>query len=193
MLEYLFKLFFFFRRRKGSRAGPGRSVPLGFGGFEGLALRVVANDLDVGEAPEVELLCPEHGHLGGCLSTRRVGRMSVGGWNWRSGCRRLRSSRLRPLVVDVGMSSQFGILPGGVEQIQGAGSGNGRTDNRSGSAALQACTDHLRTGIYSSLRRQNSGILFFSSLALFAFWLRSSVVSVLFSLISETALRSRFI
>ena len=33
--------------------------------------------------------------------------------------------------------------------------------------------------------------LFSSSLALFAFWLRSSVVSVLFSLISETALRSR--
>ena len=33
--------------------------------------------------------------------------------------------------------------------------------------------------------------LFSSSLALFAFWLRSSVVSVLFSLISETTLRSR--
>ncbi|KAK4189755.1 hypothetical protein QBC35DRAFT_128791 [Podospora australis] len=34
---------------------------------------------------------------------------------------------------------------------------------------------------------------FFSSLALFAFWLRSSVVSVLFSLISETTLRSRIV
>ena len=34
--------------------------------------------------------------------------------------------------------------------------------------------------------------LLFSS-ALFAFWLRSSVVSVLFSLISETALRSRIV
>ena len=35
---------------------------------------------------------------------------------------------------------------------------------------------------------QNFGLFFFS-LALFAFWLRSSVVSVLFSLISETFLR----
>lgn len=34
---------------------------------------------------------------------------------------------------------------------------------------------------------------FFFSLALFAFWLRSSVVSVLFSLISETTLRSRIV
>ena len=34
---------------------------------------------------------------------------------------------------------------------------------------------------------------FFSSLALFAFWLRSSVVSVLFSLISESALRSTIV
>jgi hypothetical protein len=25
---------------------------------------VVADDPDVGEAPEIELLCPEHGHLG---------------------------------------------------------------------------------------------------------------------------------
>jgi hypothetical protein len=25
---------------------------------------MVADDSDVGEAPEVELLCPEHGHLG---------------------------------------------------------------------------------------------------------------------------------
>ncbi len=36
-------------------------------------------------------------------------------------------------------------------------------------------------------------LFFLSSLALFAFWLRSSVVSVLFSLISETTLRSRIL
>ena len=46
----------------------------------------------------------------------------------------------------------------------------------------------------SNIPRQSFALLFFLfSLALFAFWLRSSVVSVLFSLISETGLRTLFV
>jgi hypothetical protein len=47
-------------------------------------------------------------------------------------------------------------------------------------------------GIYSRPRCPHSSSSSFS-LALFAFWLRSSVVSVLFSLISETCLRTQFV
>ncbi len=52
-------------RARETQTRHGESVPLGLVGLEGLALRVVADDLDVGVAPEVELLGPKHGHGGG--------------------------------------------------------------------------------------------------------------------------------
>ncbi|KAL2019605.1 hypothetical protein VTK56DRAFT_9502 [Thermocarpiscus australiensis] len=68
-------------------------------------------------------------------------------------------------------------------------------------ANLQTCTDNSRACTNHLLQVykpasppafSTSSFLFFS-LALFAFWLRSSVVSVLFSLISESALRSTIV
>lgn len=44
----------------------GDNPPLGFIALEHLALRVVADNLGVDEAAQVELLRPEHRHLGGC-------------------------------------------------------------------------------------------------------------------------------
>jgi len=41
--------------------------PLGLGGFKSLPLRVVADDVDIDEATEVELLRPEHRHPDGWL------------------------------------------------------------------------------------------------------------------------------
>lgn len=93
-----------------------RSAPLGLGGFEGLALRVVADDLDVGEAPKVELLGPEHGHFCGCfLNGKRqavLGRMvELSRWSRR----RL---RLRVSETSRRRCADVHILPGGVPKIE---------------------------------------------------------------------------
>lgn len=53
-----------------------------------------------------------------------------------------------------------------------------------------ACTDLFHQHINTWLPGSSLSFFFFSSPALFAFWLRSSVVSVLFSLISESVLRN---
>jgi hypothetical protein len=61
---------------------------------------------------------------------------------------------------------------------------------------MRICTHAQTTSWRVFNSRQAPRVLnffFFFSLALFAFWLRSSVVSVLFSLISETTLRSRIV
>lgn len=66
------------------------AVPLGLVLGEDLALGVVADDLDVDEAAEVELLGSEHGHDGGGGG----GGMTVRGVSWAYGrrprCRRRR-------------------------------------------------------------------------------------------------------
>ncbi len=106
-------------------------------------------------------------------------------------------SSLRPFAVRDGFSLDVpaGAVYCRAVKLNSAGSsGQGPCEGHVGLCTFCRRARATCAGLY--IRGRAAKILtslFFSSLALFAFWLRSSVVSVLFSLISETALRSRFI
>ena len=94
-------------------------------------------------------------------------------------------------MVDV-LASQA-VLPGGVAEFHQAGADFKRERPVQSICNCRCAQTNCPSTIKHRLPLQVLPLFFFSSLALFALRLRSSVVSVLFSLISETALRSRFI
>ena len=164
--------------------------PLGLGGFKGLSLRVVADDVNVDVAADVELLRPEHRHLGGwfcvypadvvgggasslrcCVSFSNENSKSTSRISQRSNLPASQAptvaSRLAP---DPAWSKP--ILPSGGQGVGGSLDPCTSANQAHGPSGSQTCTDH-QISVYILLLAPKILVslfllFFFSSLCLLA-------------------------